>query len=288
MREYVYMNGKSVPVEKACVSVFDRGLSYGDGLYETMKALDGKPLFLGAHTKRLINGARHLGFSPSMLRPFIEQIKDGAIEALLKKNRLDKGEAYVKVLITRGVDRASHLPTGGIQPTTVIVTKKLEAAALSKLREKGVAAITVDDVSPALPGVKSLNYLASVLARMRAEKAGAFEAIFTKDGLVLEGSSSNVFMVKNGKLFTPPLAQGPAGGVLAGVTRAEVMRLAKKSSIQLSEGPVTIAALEAADEAFLTNSIMDAVPLVKVNKRPVGDGKPGPVTRAIQSRLGRF
>lgn len=287
MREYVYMNGANVAAEKACVSVFDRGLSYGDGLYETMKAADGRPMHLKAHLKRLSDGARHLGLPPSMLKPLIEDVSRGAIEALLKKNRLDRGEAYVKILVTRGVDRASHLPTKGIQPTTAIVTKKLDTDSLSRLREKGVSAITIDNISPALPGVKSLNYLASVLAKIRAEKAGAFEAIFSKDGLVLEGSSSNVFIVRNGRLSTPPLVKGPSGGVLAGVTRALVLRQAKRSSIPSSEEPVTIAALEAADEAFLTNSIMDAVPLVKVNKGAIGDGKPGPVTRLVQSRLAR-
>lgn len=285
MREYVYMNGKNVPAEKACISVFDRGLSYGDGLYETMKALDGRPLYLKAHLKRLLHGAGSLGFAPSTLKPFIGELNKGAIEALLKKNHLGRGEAYVKVMVTRGADRASHLPTKGIQPTAIIITKELDAGALSRLRAKGVSAITVEDIAPALPGVKSLNYLASVLAKIRAEKAGAFEAIFTRDGLVLEGSSSNVFIVKNGRLLTPPLAKGPSGGVLAGVTRAEVLRQAKRRGILLSEEPITVAALQAADEAFLTNSIMEVVPLLKAGKAKVGSGRPGPVTMLIQKLL---
>lgn len=284
-REYVYLNGNVVPAEKACISVFDRGLSYGDGLYETLKSLDGRPLFLKEHIKRLVHGARHLGFSPSPLKPFIDALNAGAIESLLKKNHLDMGEAYVKMMLTRGIDRASHLPTKGILPTAIIVTKKIDVQALAQLRGKGVAAITVADILPALPGVKSLNYLASVLAKISAEKAGAFEAIFTKGGFLLEGSSSNVFIVKNGKVSTPPLAIGPSGGVLAGVIRGEVARHAKKMKIPFSEVPVSFAMLESADEAFLTNSIMDAVPLVKVNRKKIGGGKPGPVTRVLQGLL---
>jgi branched-chain amino acid aminotransferase len=179
MKEYVYLNGRNVLAEKACVSVFDRGLTYGDGLYETMKAIDGRPLFLKEHLMRLLHGARELQMAVPLLKPFMEELKAGAIEALLRKNRLEEGEAYVKLMLTRGADRASHLPTKGILPTTVIVTKKIDTDGLATLRKKGVAAVPVADIAPALPGVKSLNYLSSVLARMRADKAGAFEAIFT-------------------------------------------------------------------------------------------------------------
>lgn len=288
MKEFVYLNKKTVPSEKACVSVFDRGLTYGDGLYETMKALDGKPLFLKEHLERLLHGARELHMDIRLLKPFLEELKAGAIESLIRKNRLDKGEAYIKLMVTRGVDMASHLPTKGILPTTAIVTKKIDAAALSALRAKGVSAVTVSSISPALPGVKSLNYLASVLAKMSADKAGAFEALFTRDGFVAEGSSSNVFAVKDGQVITPPLAAGPSGGVLPGVIRGEVKKHARKNGIPFSEAPLSISGLKAADEAFLTNSIMEAVPLVKVGKAKVGNGRPGPVTRRLQRLLRPF
>jgi D-amino acid aminotransferase len=285
MKEHVYLNGRNVPVEKACVSVFDRGLTYGDGLYETMKAIDGRPLFLKEHIARLLHGARELRMEVPLLKPFIDELKTGAIETLLGRNRLNEGEAYVKLMVTRGPDRASHLPTKGVLPTTVIVSKKIETAALAALREKGVAAIAVADISPALPGVKSLNYLSSVLAKMQAEKAGAFEAIFTRDGLVTEGSSSNVFAVKNGVITTPPLEHGPSGGVLPGVIRGEVKRLAARNRTPFSEVPVPLRELEAADEAFLTNSIMEAIPLIKIGKAKIGNGRPGPVTRLFQTLL---
>lgn len=288
MREFVYLNGNTMSAEKACVSVFDRGLTYGDGLYETMKALDGKPLFLKEHLKRLLHGAKELHMDIRLLKPFIDEVKAGAIESLLKKNRLEEGEAYIKLMVTRGADRASHLPTKGVLPTAVIVTKKIDTASLSRLRERGVTAVTVADIAPALPGVKSLNYLASVLARMEAAKAGAFEALFTKDGLVTEGSSSNVFAVKGGHIITPPLALGPSGGVLAGVIRGEVKRHARKKGIPFLESPLSVSDLEAADEAFLTNSIMEAAPLVKIGKKKIGNGRPGPVTKLFQRLLRPF
>lgn len=282
MKEYVYLNKKTIAAEKASVSVFDRGLNYGDGLFESMKAIDGKPLFLKEHLKRLLHGARELHMSIPLLKPFVEEAGSGAIETLLKKNRLDRGEAYIKLIVTRGADRASHLPSSGILPTTVIVTRKIDEASLSMLREKGVAAVIASGISPVLPGVKSLNYLASVLAKMQAAREGAYEALFARDGFITEGGSSNVFAVKGGQVITPP------GGILPGVIRGEVKRLARKRAVPLSEAPLSISALETADEAFLTNSIIEAVPLVKIGKKRVGNGKPGPVTRLFQQLLRPF
>src|SRR3989337_100076 len=140
MKLKVFINGKIAPEDRACVSVFDRGLTYGDGLYETMKALDGKPLFLKEHLKRLLHGARELHMDSRLLKPFVDEIKAGAIETLLRKNRLEEGETYLKLMVTRGADRASTRPTKAVLPTTVIVTKKLDTASLSRLRAKGAYA----------------------------------------------------------------------------------------------------------------------------------------------------
>lgn len=283
MKLKVFVNGKILPEHRACVSVFDRGLSYGDGLYETMKARDGKPLFLTEHLKRLKAGASFLGLPG--IREFEKTIKAGAIERLLKANGLDKGEAYVKLLVTRGADKASHLPSEGIKPTLIIIAKPIETAWIKGIQNKGAAAVFIDDITPAMPGVKSLNYLPSVLARMKAKKRGAFEAIFVRDGLITEGSSSNVFIVKRGKLLTPPLSGTPSEGVLAGVTRAAAMKAAAKNGITAMEARLRAKDLYMADEAFITNSIMDAVPLVKIEGKKVGSGRPGTLTRRIQELL---
>lgn len=287
MRLWVYLDGKVIPEERAAVSVFDRGLSYGDGLYETLKARDGKPLFLREHMRRLRAGARFLSLPSSGLKDFEKDVTDGAIEALLEKNGLVKGESYVKLMLTRGPDKASHLPSRGLKPTRIIIVKPLDAARVERAARRGVSAVFVDDIAPPLPGVKSLNYLPSVLARMRAEKAGAFEAIFVRDGLLAEGSSSNVFLVKNGRLITPPLSQKPSTGVLAGVTRENVIRLAREESIPVREREVKAGDIFTFHEAFITNSIIDAIPLVKAAGRIIGDGRPGPIAKRIRELLKR-
>lgn len=287
MRLWVYLDGKVLPEERATVSVFDRGLSYGDGLYETLKARDGKPLFLREHMARLRAGARFLCLPSSGLKDFERDVTDGAVEALLEKNGLVKGESYVKLMLTRGPDKASHLPSRGLKSTRIIIAKPLDTARIERVARKGVSAVFVDDIAPPLPGVKSLNYLPSVLARMRAEKAGAFEAIFTKDALLTEGSSSNVFLVKNGRLVTPPLSQKPSSGVLAGVTRDNVIRLARRESIPVREITVKAGDISSFDEAFITNSIIDAIPLVRADGKAIGDGRPGPVAKRIRELLKR-
>ena len=283
MKLKVFINGKILPEDKACVSVFDRGLSYGDGIYETMKARDGQPLFLNEHLKRLRTGGRFLGLTG--IKGFEDMIRGGALQKLLNANGLGRGEAYVKLLVTRGPDKASHLPAKGISPTLIIIAKPIDTALIRGIQEKGVSAVFVDDVLPALPGVKSLNYLPSVLARMKANRRRAFEAIFVKDGFVEEGSSSNVFIVKGGRLLTPPLSGTPSEGVLAGVTRAAVMIASKKNGITVRETRLRPKDLYRADEAFITNSIMDAVPLVAIEGKKVGGGRPGMLTKLMQELL---
>ncbi|OGP15365.1 MAG: hypothetical protein A2054_10535 [Deltaproteobacteria bacterium GWA2_55_10] len=283
MKLKVFINGKILPEDKACVSVFDRGLSYGDGIYETMKARDGQPLFLNEHLKRLRTGGRFLGLTG--IKGFEDMIRGGALQKLLNANGLGRGEAYVKLLVTRGTDKAGHLPAKGISPTLIIIAKPIDTALIRGIQEKGVSAVFVDDVLPALPGVKSLNYLPSVLARMKANRRRAFEAIFVKDGFVEEGSSSNVFIVKGGRLLTPPLSGTPSEGVLAGVTRAAVMIASKKNGITVRETRLRPKDLYRADEAFITNSIMDAVPLVAIEGKKVGGGRPGMLTRLMQELL---
>jgi branched-subunit amino acid aminotransferase/4-amino-4-deoxychorismate lyase len=276
------INGKMARLQR--LYVFDR-LNYGDGLFETMKATCGKPLFLKEHLKRLLKSAKALRMDPAALAPFVEAVDIGAIQALLRKNRLDKEDASVKLLVTRGVDKGGHLPSKDLVPTAVIVTKRIDAQRLAGLKKKGCSAITVESPSPALPGVKSLNYLSSVLARISAEKRGAFEALFSHNGLITEGSSTNIFVVKGGLVTTPPLGRSFSTGPLPGVIRGEIIKLARRNSIHLSEVQLTTETLIEADEAFLTNSISGVVPLVRVNGSRIGAGRPGPMTARLQRLL---
>lgn len=284
-REFVWINGKTTPAEKALVSVFDRGLNYGDGLFETIKSTEGAPLFLKEHLKRLLKGAKAIRMDVAKLEPFVDAVNSGMIEKLLKKNCLDKAEAYVKLIVTRGTDKGGHLPSKGLTPTTVIVTKKIDSSALASFRAKGVSAMTLEGPSPALPDVKSLNYLASVLARVSADEKGAYEALFSHGGLITEGSSTNIFAVKDGLVTTPPLGRSCSTGPLPGVIRGELKKLARRCSIRFSEIPLTPESLIGSDEAFLTNSIAGVIPLVRVNGSKIGKGRPGPVTARFERLL---
>lgn len=279
MSERVYLNGRLAASLKASVSVFDRGLNYGDGLFETIRAVDGVPQLFDEHIKRLKAGLKALKINGSHIDAFLKDGK-GVVDKLLKTNGLLHGPAYIRVTITRGPDRSGHLP-GDSVPTVIVVTKPLDTERLKRQRHKGIKAVLLKGFSPSLPSVKTLNYLPNVLGKFEAGGRGAAEGIFTVDGVILEGTSTNVFIVKNGIIKTPEAG----GSVLPGVTRAAVLRLAKKNGIKAIETKVKEKELYACDEAFLTNSIIGAVPLVRIEKKPISGGKIGPVTRLIQDAL---
>lgn len=284
MKRYVYLNGSIVPEAKACVSVFDRGLNYGDGLFETMKARDGEVFFLREHIRRLRQGARALDINAMGLLSLIKDIDSGTLKTLLAKNGLEKGLSYIKIIITRGVETGGHLPSKGVPPTSIIVCKPLNMETIGRYREEGMSAVIIEGMGPQVPGAKSLNYLSNVLGRVKAAKMKADEAIFSGHGsMLLEGTSTNLFIIRKDVISTPPLTlnEGPAI-ILPGVIRAAVIKQARKKGLEVREEPVYIKDLEAAQEAFLTNSIIDVAPLVNVSGRPVGGGRPGPVTRLLQ------
>lgn len=286
MGVYIYMNGTIAPEDKARVSVFDRGFNYGDGLFETMKARQAAVLFLREHLDRLKEGAGALGIPQKTLKGLDADIRRGAIRDLLRKNGLGDALSRIKIIVTRG---EGDMPASGApaRPTTVMVCKPIDEKAVSMRQKMGVKAVVVTDIRPAIPWVKSLNYLPNILARAEAEKKGAYEAIFTgADSSLLEGASTNLFLVEGGRVKTPPvLRRGAVEGVLPGIVRGKVMELASREGIKVVESPLYLEDLAKAQEAFLTNSIIDIVPLLSVDSRPVGGGKPGPVTRILQERL---
>lgn len=286
MGGYVYMNGTMAPEDEARVSVFDMGFNYGDGLFETMKARGAEVLFLKEHLIRLKEGAGAIGIPPGPLKGLYADIRRGAIRDLLKKNGLGNALSYIKIIVTRGNGDAP-VPGAPVRPTTVIVCKPIDEKTVSRRQKAGVKAVVVKDFRPAIPWVKSLNYLPNILARAEAERKGAYEAIFTgADSSLLEGTSTNLFLVEGGRVKTPPvLSRGAVGGVLPGIMRGKVMELALKEGIRVIESPLYVEDLAKAEEAFLTNSIVDIVPLLSVDSRPVGSGKAGPVTRILQERL---
>ncbi len=286
MRRQVYLNGSIVPETRASIPVFDRGFSYGDGVFETLLIKGGRPVYLKEHLKRLKEGIKILGIPAAGVRILTRDIRDGAIAVLAGKNGL-KGGASVKIIVTRGVDPGGHAPKKNAIPTTVMIARPIDENTLSISREKGVKAVTVDGLMPSLPGIKSLNYLPNIIGKDIALRFGADEAIFMdKNGIISEGTSSNIFVVKNGVILTPALGKRPSEGPLPGVVREAVIRLAGKKGLKVKETIVHKKDLYECDEAFLTNSILGAAPLVKIDKRPVKGGRSGPLTRTVQGLLG--
>ena len=271
----VFINGRYVSAKKATVSVHDRGLNYGDGLFETIRAYGGEPFQLGGHLRRLRSSARALSIPARVLVGV-----DGRIKKLIHMNGLTRADSYIKIILTRGAAAGATAGLGtsskGSKPTLIITAARIDAKVVEGLQTKGVGAVTVEG-SAALGGLKTLNYLPSVMARMEAERRGAYEAVFIKDGKVLEGAATNIFAVKKDTIITPPEA-----AVLPGITRALVMKIAGKAGFKVKEGPLTLKQLASSTEAFLTNSLVEVVPLVKVNSKKLGDGRVGCVTRAIQ------
>lgn len=285
METKIYINGKILPEGKAVVSVFDRGLNYGDGLFETIKAYNGKPAFLNDHLRRLKSGVALIGIRASLLKQFERDIKLKIIERLLKANGLEKGSAYIKIIITRGVDKGGHAPVKGIKPTVIISVKQLSAKKILLMQKKGIKAVLIKGVLPAMPELKTMNYLPNVIAKMEAVKRGAFEGIFVnKRGFITEGSSTNIFIFSKGVLKTPQARET----ALPGVTRKIIIELAIKAGLKVRQCNISERSLFECGEAFLTNSISEVLPLINVGSKMLGTGKPGAITRLMQEGLSSF
>ena len=276
--ETIYINGKFVNIEKASISVFDRGLNYGDGLFETMKACDGRVFLFAEHLKRLSMGARELSIRSKLLKEISNEA--GPVIELLKRNGLTKNAACIKIVMTRGTSGEGHLPGSEKEsPCTIIITAwAANEELLKRYRSRGVSAVLIDAPLRAYAHIKSLNYLPSVLGKIEAKKRKAYEALFTNKEEILEGSATNIFIVEDNTIKTPP----DDGAILPGITRGEVLRLAERDGLRVVTGPITTTALQKADEAFLTNSIIEIIPLVSVNSALVAGGKPGALTRRLQ------
>ncbi|MEK6758248.1 MAG: aminotransferase class IV [Deltaproteobacteria bacterium] len=283
MRTKAYVNGKIVEQDKACISLLDRGLNYGDGLFETIKAVNGLPLFVSGHLERLKSGSSAIGLSAASLKPLMADIRSGVMERLLKSNGLSTGSAYIRVTVTRGIDAGGHLPAKRAQPTAIIRTRPLDEKTLRRREKKGVSAILIRGFVPAIPGVKTLNYLPNVIGRSEASRRKAYEGIFTDSrDHVSEGTSSNLFIVEKAILKTPPIKARGYYCVLPGITRGCVIELARANGIKARETIITAERLADCDEAFLTNSIAGIVPLVSIDGKALGSGRPGPATKALQ------
>jgi branched-chain amino acid aminotransferase len=271
---WVYLDGKFVPAEEAAVSVYDHGLLYGDGVFEGIRAYNGRVFRLEEHVKRLYDSAKAIMLDIPMTQ---EEMCD-AILATLRKNGLT--DAYIRPLVTRGVGDLGLDPRKCAKPTVMVISQKWDAM-YGDLYEVGLTAVTVTvrrNSSAALPpNIKSLNYLNNILAKIEANVKGGNEAIFLDDaGNVSEGSGDNIFVVKNGKIFTPHTLNN-----LKGITRIAVIEAALARGYSVEGVHLGIFDLYTADEIFVTGTAAEVAPVTKIDGRVISGGKPGPVTRDL-------
>ncbi len=272
----VYLDGHFVPREQALVSVFDHGYLYGDGIYETMRAYDGRIFLIEKHLARLKRSAK--GISLKLPLP-LDGIRTALNESLVV-NKLQ--DAYVRLQISRGPGELGLDPALCAAPTMVIIVKPFHDYP-AELFERGVKVAIVKtrrNHPLALdPAIKGTNFLNNILAKIEAIKAKAYEGILLNwQGYVAEGTISNIFLVRKGILYTPHTDTG----ILAGVTRDLVLRLARKFKVSTQEVLVSPKALLAADECFITNTTMEIMPVNAVGGKRIGSGRPGPVTTLLR------
>jgi len=276
--DQVYLNGDFVPRREARISVMDRGFLFGDGVYEVIPAYGGRLFRLEHHLDRLDNSLEGIRLSNPLARS--EWI--AIMGRLLGAERGADHSVYLQV--TRGAppDR-DHLFPEGSDPSVFVMVRPLKPRR-PEIAEKGVAAITLEDIRWHRCNVKAVTLLANVLLRQAAEDAGAEEAILVRQGLALEGSSTNLFAVKRGELITPPKGDY----LLPGITRDLVLELALADGIPYVERDVTASELAETDEIWLTSSTREVMPVTGLNGAPIVDGLPGPLWRRIDALYGGY
>jgi len=274
----VYIDGKFYDEANAKISVFDHGLLYGDGIFEGIRAYNGRVFKLKEHIDRLFYSAKALLLELPMSHTALMK----ATVETCRKNKIRDG--YIRLVVTRGVGTLGLNPNRCKKPSVIIIAGKIQLYPPS-LYARGMDIITVPTTrnlhSALNPAIKSLNYLNNILAKIEANNGGCEEAIMLNaDGFVAECTGDNIFIAKAGKLFTPPLS----AGALYGITRQTVIDLAEKSGIKVTEPNLTRYDLFNADECFLTGTGAELIPVVKIDGRVIGTGKPGPITKSLVAK----
>jgi branched-chain amino acid aminotransferase len=277
----VWLNGQLVERQEAKISVFDHGLLYGDGVFEGIRSYAGKVFRLEAHLRRLFDSANGIRLTIPMTP---RQMAD-AILATLAANGLK--DSYIRVVVTRGEGTLGLDPNRCPNPQVFIITDKI-ALYPQELYENGLEIVTAATMrnhpNAVNPRLKSLNYLNNILAKIEAIDAGVLEAVMLNHlGYVAECTGDNVFVVRDGRLLTPPIA----AGILEGITRNEILGIARESKIQVREENLTRQDLYVADECFLTGTAAEVIPVVRIDRRTIGTGKPGPVTKRLAEEFHR-
>ena len=277
MSAHVCVNGRITSGRDASISVFDHGFLYGEGIYETMRTYHGLPFLYERHMRRLRNSARMIALDV----PFTDADLSAQIGETIAAARLDGAEAYIRVLVTRGIGDLTYDPQATPTPSVVIIVKP-QVDPPPEAYERGVRVVIVDVVrnhpETVNPMIKSNNLLNCALAAQEAFRKGAFEGVMRNyRGELTECTTSNLFIVTGGAALTPPLASG----LLPGITREFLFEIGRDVGVEVREQVLRDNDLFSADEAFLTSTTREAVPIVTVDDRPIGSGRPGPVTRKL-------
>ncbi len=279
MSSQIYLDGHLVPESEAKISVFDHGLLYGDGVFEGLRSYGGKVFRMAQHLDRLWDSAKAILLEIPMTKAEME----AAVNDTLKANNVVDG--YVRLVVTRGVGTLGLGPDRCEKPSVIIIAASL-ALYPAEFYEKGLEIITSSVIRnhPAAlsPRIKSLNYLNNILAKIEGMQAGCIEAMMLNHkGEVAECTGDNIFIVRDGKIATPPLD----AGILAGITRDAVIELARSEGIDTRELAITKHDVYVADEVFLTGSAAEVIPVVKIDGRVIGDGKPGAMSKMLKEKF---
>lgn len=271
----IFIDGKFYSERDAKVSVFDHGLLYGDGIFEGIRAYNGRVFKLKEHIDRLFYSAKAILLN-------IPMTPDEVSEAVVESCRANKiRDGYIRLVVTRGVGTLGLNPRSCKNPSVIVIAGKIQLYP-QELYQSGMEIVTVPTTrnlhSALNPAIKSLNYLNNILAKIEANNAGVEEAVMLNaEGFVAECTGDNLFIIKNGELFTPPLS----AGALYGITRQTVIELAQQAGIKVSEPNLTRYDLFNADECFLTGTGAEIMPVIKIDGRVIGSGKPGKITRKL-------
>lgn len=278
MPNIAFVNGKWSAISAAKVSVEDRGFQFGDGIYELIRTYRGELFHVDEHLSRLEASAKEI----EIALPYTATQMEKIIRLGCRKSGFADVKIYIQV--TRGAAPRMHSFPKKVRPTVVMTFREFEPLP-PKLHEEGVAVISIPDIRWARCNVKSLNLLPNVIGREQALRAGAFEAIFIRDGKVTEGAGSNLFAVIGKKVMTPPA--GPY--ILSGITREVVLQIGRQRGLEMVERELKRSQLDSADELFLTGTTVEVLPVVRLDGRPIGTGRPGEKTlflhRAFQEQI---
>ncbi len=272
MSPKVYINGQFKDKEEASVSVYDHGLLYGDGVFEGIRVYGGRVFRCKEHIDRLFDSAKAIVLRIPMTK---EELAE-AIDLALEVNGLT--DAYIRLIVTRGIGTLGLDPDKCHDPQVIIIADSISLYP-EEFYEKGLEVITVPTMrnhhNVLSPKIKSLNYLNNILAKIEAQQAGVIEAVMVNSlGFVAECTADNIFIVSRGRLVTPP----PEAGILEGITRQVVMELAEGAGVPVAEQQLTRYDLYVADECFVTGTAAEIMPVVRIDSREIGEGRPGEIT----------